>query len=161
MERTLLGGKESRPRGGKLGRGWRRVAESRGQGAAGGEGSVDVGGRSGGGGGAGFPARRSQFRPGIYPINFCSVEWQRARQFGSAFAILTLQNSAGHEEAARFHASRGSHRHHRRPSSHPPPRHSSLSVPGPPFPIACVRPTEISSSSCSSVPDYVAEYTSG
>lgn len=52
-------------------------------------------------GGPGFPARRSQFRPGIYPINFCSVEWQRARQFGSAFAILTLQNSAGHEEAAR------------------------------------------------------------
>jgi len=34
----------------------------------------------------GFPARRSQFRPGIYPINFRSVEWQRARR-GSRLAI--------------------------------------------------------------------------
>lgn len=71
--------------------------------AARGEGSVDVGGREREEAeAAGFPARRSQFRPGIYPINFCSVEWQRARQFGSASAILTLyRNSAGHEEAAR------------------------------------------------------------
>lgn len=61
---------------------------------------------------------------------------------------------------ARFHASRESHRHHRRPSKPGPtsPTNAiSLSIwlcseSSPSIGIVCVRSTEISSSSCSSVP---------
>lgn len=99
------------------------------------------GGRKRGGGGGGFPARRSQFRPGIYPINFCSVEWQRARQFGPS--ILTLYRILpATKSGRRAAASRGS------PSpTAPPSPHNHLP---PPPPLSLVRRREISSSSCSS-----------
>lgn len=81
------------------------------------------------------------------------MEWQRARQFGSASAILTLyRNSAGHEEAAR---------------AFPP-------LLADPTAIIVDRPPPQSSLSLSLsldrdfrrllvrvYPDYVAEYTSG
>ena len=63
-------------------RGQQESRERKGNGA----GDRDAGDRRGETRRGGFPARRSQFRPGIYPINFRSVEWQRARR-GSRLAV--------------------------------------------------------------------------